>query len=92
MAFKMKGSPMKRNFSIGTSPVKQKQENPEDPGYLDPSEGGSKDYLKTEWKTAGGQSVGWASDITFDEKFAAAKKHGLKEFTWKGKKYNTKTK
>jgi len=29
---------------------------------------------------------------SFDEAFADAKKGGSKEFTWKGKKYNTKTK
>jgi len=28
----------------------------------------------------------------FDSAFAAARKAGKKEFTWKGKKYNTKTK
>jgi hypothetical protein len=28
----------------------------------------------------------------FDSAFAAAKKAGKKEFTWKGKKYNTKVK
>ena len=29
---------------------------------------------------------------SFDEMFSKAKKHGEKEFTWKGKKYHTKTK
>ena len=28
----------------------------------------------------------------FDEMFSKAKKHGEKEFTWKGKKYHTVTK
>jgi hypothetical protein len=29
---------------------------------------------------------------SFDASFAEARKAGKKEFTWKGKKYNTKTK
>ncbi len=28
MAFKMKGSPMKRNFNVGSSPVKHDSDNP----------------------------------------------------------------
>tara|TARA_R100001463_G_scaffold37357_2_gene80240 strand:+ start:3317 stop:6436 length:3120 start_codon:yes stop_codon:yes gene_type:complete len=31
-------------------------------------------------------------ESTFDQAFAEAKKNGLSEFTWKGKKYHTKTK
>lgn len=32
------------------------------------------------------------SEVTFGKAFAAAKSFGMKEFTWKGKKYHTRTK
>ena len=68
MAFKMKGSPMKRNFGIGASPAKQIIPAIITKALIDPS---PKD---------------------FGDAFKQARKKGKQEFTWKGKKYNTKTK
>lgn len=42
-------------------------------------------------KKVGPKKVGTRAQ-SFDKSFAAARKAGKKEFTWKGKKYNTKTK
>lgn len=42
-------------------------------------------------KKVGPKKVGTAAQ-SFDKAFSAARKAGKKEFTWKGKKYNTKTK
>ena len=42
-------------------------------------------------KKVGAKKVGTASQ-SFDKSFAAARKAGKKEFTWKGKRYNTKVK
>ena len=42
-------------------------------------------------KKVGTKKVGTQAQ-SFDKSFAAARKAGKKEFTWKGKRYNTKTK
>lgn len=42
-------------------------------------------------KRVGPKKVGTQAQ-SFDKSFAAARKAGKKEFTWKGKRYNTKTK
>jgi hypothetical protein len=53
------------------------------------AEGGGTDYNTTDYASSG--SAG-GTNISFGEAFRAARKQGLKNFSWKGKSYNTKTK
>ena len=77
--FKMKGSPMQRNFGI--SPAKQNNK------MMDTSES-SKKAMEMD------KTVDQMQDATdsgsFDKAFAAARKRGAESFTYKGKSFNTK--
>ena len=74
MAFKMKGSPMKRNFGIG-SPMRKEMTSEEKENL-----GTQTNYKKDTAKQS------------FADAFKKARNAGKSEFTYKGKKYHTKTK
>jgi len=82
--FKMKGSPMARNF--GVSPAKQRKLN----------ESGKKalEMIKQNQKMKVDKTVDQMQDQTdsgsFDKAFAAARKRGAESFTYKGESFNTK--
>jgi len=52
------------------------------------------EYIDSILQRSPGKKMGYgvSGKESFDEMFSKAKKHGEKEFTWKGKKYHTKTK
>jgi hypothetical protein len=87
--FKMKGSPMARNFGI--SPAKQVQGKP-----LSESSKKAMEMVKQNQKIDLEENKDQMQDQTdsgsFDKAFAAARKRGVKAFTYKGKSYNTKLK
>ena len=55
------------------------------------SDGTVRSRAKVGPKKVGTKKVGTQAQA-FDKAFASARKAGKKEFTWKGKRYNTKTK
>ena len=94
--FKMKGSPMKRNFGIGASPMKQKdaQKMGDEPKKMMTKTVKTK-QLGEELRQTHGRLEGaklHKAATTFDDAFARARKEGKTEFTWDGKKYHTRTK
>jgi len=86
--FKMKGSPMQRNF--GVSPAKQNNK------MMDVSESSKKamEMVRQNQKMEVDKTVDQMQDATdsgsFDKAFAAARKRGAESFTYKGKSFNTK--
>ena len=85
--FKMKGSPMQRNF--GVSPAKQVQGKFEEISK-------AMEVIKQNQRMQVDKNVNQMQDQTdsgsFDKAFAAARKREAESFTYKGKSYNTKLK
>ena len=85
--FKMKGSPMQRNFSM--SPAKQVQGKP-----LSESSKKAMEMIRQNQEMKVDKTVDQMQDATdsgsFDKAFAAARKRGAESFTYKGESFNTK--
>ena len=75
--FKMKGSPMQRNFGI--SPVRK-----DGAGYADTVASAKRKETRDD------TMQDTVDSGSFDQAFASARKAGKKVFTYKGKSYNTK--
>ena len=85
--FKMKGSPMARNFGIGASPVRKDGE-----GYADTIASAKRMVKRNQELTVQDNMQDTTDSGSFDQAFAAARKADKKTFTYKGKSYNTKLK
>lgn len=93
MALKPNGIPKKGSLddAIGQVSRMKKAELPTTKGPPAARGGGS---AVTRGTAASARSAPGRSDAgrNFDQSFAAAKRAGLDEFTWRGKRYTTKTK
>ena len=79
--FKMKGSPMQRNFGI--SPVRK-----DGAGYADTVASARRKETRDDTRDDTMQDT--VDSGSFDQAFASARKSGAETFTYKGKSYNTK--
>ena len=78
------GTPYKmKGMSFGNSPIEQKESTSNNTGTMRAK------MKKTNKET--GETI-YDDGYSFGEAFADARKSGKKTFTWKSKKYNTKTK
>ena len=85
--FKMKGSPMARNFGIGASPVRNREDTLQDSDGKKVIANDNTGKVNTHYQ----DSMQDATDSgSFDKAFSSARKSGAKTFTYKGESFNTK--